>query len=271
MTESSRIELVFFPHPIISTTPAICRIPGGPVTHQFPARSIAGKCSPPDEHNPVDWSAAASASSLIYRVEQEEPAKLVLNHYKFTGHAGSVENTAVVAFDASILPSIICTELRGTIYLALVTADSMMHVICLPNLTSEEISEPLVRLLKGDRAVVSLDLQGLLHRLGTPSCFCQHGDLLCMGTEAGNILCMPLDNLCVEAAFELKSTPSGLSLTKVWMDLPVSSAFSMYMYVCVRMRCFLHQSPGITLTCERVVPWCRRSLTACLAHQQQKQ
>lgn len=160
------------------------------------------------------FGATSCSHCLVWQLEGGAPqqlllAELAVNHERQDG-------AARLLFGAPLLPSLSCNESRHedtqATRLSVVSADGALHTIVYTSHATEGRAGGLLRQLSAPSSITTVPLAPLFQRLGAPSAVQEVGGWTCVGTEEGNIVCLPVGTADPAAAVVL--APSS-GFTKV--------------------------------------------------------
>lgn len=185
----------------------------GPPVYEWepPARALAGASTStrlaPDPYA-IIWQLLDNSRLLVQLVELSEESEEATGgtHGGTHAHADSAPRArpataAVLQFGAPLLPSISAIHREAGVTVAVLSADGALHTVTLD--PGAVRGRSLAQALAAPGTVASTLLGPQLARLGAPTALAHLPSHVCVGTEEGNVLCLPSDSLAPAAALEL--------------------------------------------------------------------
>eukprot|EP00887_Chlorella_sp_A99_P004375 scaffold15.g4375.t1 len=136
--------------------------------------------------------------------------RLLVQLVHMTGSVGHPV-TGVLEFEVPLLPAVHIFHWDNDVQIAALTADGALHTVRLEPVAVRQ--KGLAVLLAEPGVLRATPLGAALQRAGRPSALIQLRTHTCVGTDDGNIVCVPGESLDAAKAFELRS--SGGALSKV--------------------------------------------------------
>ncbi|EFN52609.1 hypothetical protein CHLNCDRAFT_138668 [Chlorella variabilis] len=148
---------------------------------------------------------SSASRCLVWQLEGGAPSQLRLQEVSVCEERR--EGGARLRFAAPLLPAVSCTESaqHGGTLVAVVSADGALHTI--RHSSSQAAGgASLLRQLQAPGAVTSVPLAPLFQRAGEPTALLEVGGVVCVGTQEGNLVCLPAGSTDAADAFVLAPT-----------------------------------------------------------------